>query len=68
MNDQKRDELRALQTEVYTLACDRGVNLSLQCSAEYPGSPALRDLGGFLYPEWESAIRIALNELQRERG
>ena len=68
MNDQKRDELRALQDKVYTLACDRGVNMSLQCSAEYPGSPSLRSLAGFLYPESEAAIRNALSELQRERG
>jgi len=66
MNDQQRDELRALQDHVIELAEELGYDLNLQCSTEYPGCPTIRRLRYILYPQWIAAIESAKSYLQSE--
>lgn len=64
--DQERDDLRDLQDKVIALAERLGYDQDLQTSAEYPGSPTIRQLRPRLWPQWEAAIRRAYSYLSNE--
>ena len=66
--DQQRQSIREKQDHLLKLAEARGMNLDLRVSVDHPGSPTLRELHHFIFPEWVGAISTAIRFIERELG
>jgi len=58
-----RDRMRAKQDVLIDMAERARLNLDLQLSSEWPGSPTIRELYHYVFPEYEDCIDYIIHYL-----
>jgi len=66
MTEANRDALREKQNRLIELVEQHGMCLDLQISAEDAGSPTVRELGVYLFSEWEAVIDTQIRWLEAQ--
>ncbi len=64
MADNDRDRLRAKQNRLLELAKGRYAD-NIQISGEAAGSPTIGQLRGCIFPQWEYAIDLAIESMEK---
>ena len=62
----ERDKIRKDQDTLIELCQERGIDLDLQLSYEYPGSPTIRELIAYIQPEWHYLVKRQIAYLSNE--